>query len=217
MKSYQRSRKSKAPFGWTQVKRMDKNGKYVTLWRCPYVNQNWFTKKYERCYFTCRKDRTTIADVHKFKISPEFDDGLDVDYKLKAMLNTNSEFVNSLREAVAMFAGSCSISITAVCSKACRNFIIKLIKITRKFIESNHDLSINLESIVPIFNKNLMREEILRCGDKSFDTMLGKLRNFRYVNLMIDATTVHSSRIVHSTVSNPFSHFVPLPFRTVKK
>lgn len=62
-----------------------------------------------------------------------------------------------------------------------------------------------------------MREEILRCGDKSFDTMLGKLRNFRYVNLMIDATTVHSSRIVHSTVSNPFSHFVPLPFRTVKK
>lgn len=34
---------------------------------------------------------------------------------------------------------------------------------------------------------------------------------------MIDASTVINMRVVHSTLSNPFSGMAPLPFRTVQK
>lgn len=54
-------------------------------------------------------------------------------------------------------------------------------------------------------------------GNNAFNEMIKKLCNFRFVNLMIDAGTVINMRVVHSTLSNPYSGMAPLPFRTVQK
>lgn len=53
-----RQKKYSTPFGWTAVKETNEKGNEVQVLRCPYVHLNQFTNKYERCSYTCRKDRT---------------------------------------------------------------------------------------------------------------------------------------------------------------
>ena len=62
-----------------------------------------------------------------------------------------------------------------------------------------------------------MNNSIIMAGDEAFNIMIKQLSKYKFVNLMIDAATVHNMRVVHSTLSNPFSQMAPIPFRTVQK
>lgn len=58
-----------------------------------------------------------------------------------------------------------------------------------------------------------MKDSIIKAGNKAFIEMLKRLQKFKFVNLMIDASTVCNMRIVHTILSNPFSGEAPLPFK----
>ena len=62
-----------------------------------------------------------------------------------------------------------------------------------------------------------MKQSILKAGDEAFNQLMKNLAKFKFVNLMIDSATVNTMRVVHITLSNPFSGMAPLPFRSVKK
>lgn len=79
--TWDRKRKSEVPFGWSQVHKTTLSGAITVEWRCPHIHINTFTQKYERCSYTCRKDRTNNKHQHIYKIPPEEDDLLDEKYK----------------------------------------------------------------------------------------------------------------------------------------
>lgn len=80
-KAFDRKRKVKEPFGWSQVTKVSSSGSEYFEWGCPFVHKNSYTNKYERCSYSCRKDRTKNPHYHEFKIPPENDDMLEDKYK----------------------------------------------------------------------------------------------------------------------------------------
>ena len=214
---FHRSRKANPPFGWTLKQCQNKKGESIVLWRCPYIQRNFFTKKFERCSYMCRKDRTNLKHNHVFGIIPELDDGLDIDCRIASIDNTNTNFINKMRNAVAMFIGSCSIPASMACSRECQRFLVNITETVREYLFSNPNVVFSPSGLIPKFNKNTMKDEIIRCGNHCYAKMIEEIRNYRFVKLMIDAATVHNLRIVHSTISNPFSLMLPVPFRSTKK
>ena len=213
----ERKRKIDTPFGWTQVTKKDRNGNDVQVWRCPHTYLNTFTNKKERSSYTCRKDRTILKHRHVYKIQNEDDELLDENDKLKNSKNTNQEYINSLEEVTASFVGSASISASVACSEQYRELICQIANLSISYFLSNKHIIRQPSTIIPKFNKNSMKDSILREGDKAFNQMLKKLQKFKFVNLMIDASTVGNMRVVHSTLSNPYSGLAPLPFRSTEK
>lgn len=215
--NFDRNRKTNVPFGWTMVQHITSSGKKVAMWRCPYVHFNLFTQKYERCSYICRKDRTENPHYHEYKISPEEDEGLKENYLEETTQYTNNSFIKQLESITAKFIGETSISVSVTCSNQYCSFLSKIAQLSIDYFGHCKSISKDPYKIIKQFNKNDMKRSILEEGDHAFHNMLKNLSNYRFVNLMIDSATVNTMRVVHTTLSNPFSGLAPLPFRSVKK
>lgn len=125
--------------------------------------------------------------------------------------------MQQLEQASAEFIWSTSLSASIACSNQFKQFLCNITQISIDFFLKKQQISYNPRSIIQNFSKNEIKDSILMAGNKAFNEMIKKLCNFRFVNLMIDAGTVINMRVVHSTLSNPYSGMAPLPFRTVQK
>lgn len=122
-----------------------------------------------------------------------------------------------LQESTAKFIGSTSMSASIACSEQFREFICAISKKSMDYYFQNKNVVRDPEIIIKRFNKNEMKNSLLDEGNKAFKNMIKKLSNFKFVNLMIDAATIYNMRVVHSTLSNPYSRLAPLPFRATEK
>ena len=120
-------------------------------------------------------------------------------------------------QALARLAGETSTSAAALCSASMRRFIIEVASLTSHYKDRNQMTVFEPEKLVGPLNQKEMKRCILRCGNAAYVFMAKEMDKYRYVNIMIDAATVLNMRIVHSTLSNPFSGFAPLPFRCTPK
>ena len=209
-----RTRKTVVPFGWTQVKR-EKNGKMETLWRCS-ATQKDIEGRWRRCSYMCRKDRTQNKHAHRFTIHPDHDEGLSDELRLVGT-ESAGQFGQQLITLVAKWTGEASISVKSVCSPLTRTFLIDVMKLVLEFRAKNPHVNFNPDTLVPILNQSEIQRELLRAGREAEDTLQRDLQKFRFVNIMLDAATVLNMKIVHVTLSNPFSMMAPLPFRSTTK
>lgn len=212
-----RNRKTEVPFGWTQVDKTTKDGKTVKEWRCPHIHRNGFTNKVERCSYTCRKDRTVLKHYHEYKIPPEIDDLLPDEYKKENNSYTNQSFNKNIEELAARFIGSTSISSSVACSEQFRSLICNISLLSIDFFLRSKSILKDPRHIVKRINKNSINQSLISEGCEAFNSMMNSLSKFRFVNLMIDAATVNNMRVVHTTISNPYSCMAPLPFHSTKK
>lgn len=215
--NFDRNRKTKVPFGWTMVRHTTSGGNEVVMWRCPHIHFNFFTQKHERCSFYCRKDRIQNPHYHEYKIPPEEDDGLKEKYQEEAVEYTNNSYINQLEAITAKLIGENSISVSVSCSNQFCSFISEVAQLSINYFRHCKEIDQDPFKIIKPFNKNSMKRSLLVAGDEAFAQMMKNLSNYRFVNLMIDSATVNTMRVVHTTLSNPFSGMAPLPFRSVKK
>ena len=85
-----------------------------------------------------------------------------------------------------------------------------------KYYRANPNIIRDTKRIKP-FYMNSMKISILETGDNAFKEMLIALQNYKFVNLVIDISTINNTRIVHTTLANPYNRLTPLPFQSVKK
>lgn len=210
-----RKRKVDPPFGWTQVSQQQRNGKTVTLWRCGKLEKdihgNW-----RRCAYVCRKDRTHNSHTHKFTIDPSTDDGLPLHLRAANDPNTKS-FRDQVTSIVAKWGGEMSISVRALCSECNRRFLIDIMNLVIDYKAKNRGQTFFPEAMIPSFNEVEMTQRLVEAGESASNNIGKQLQKFRFVNIMIDAATVMNMKVVHTTLSNPFSSLPPLPFRTTTK
>ena len=207
---HQRNRINNVPAGWTPMK--DKKKRVV--WRCPYYHKNYFTGEWSRCSYTCRKKQTTEKHEHRFDIPPNKDPGFDASHIKKEKVTYQDQLSDKIHQAVAHFIGSSSISSSVASSEEMKRFIITLFNISNNMNRPN--IALHLEETLTINQKNI-RDFIISEGNKTFDSITKKLSSFKFVNLSIDAATVLNMKVVHSTISNPYSNISPLPFRATQK
>ena len=209
-----RKRKVVPPFGWTQV-RQEKNGKIVTMWRCGEMQRD-IAGTWRRCSYMCRKDRTVNSHDHRFTIDPTGDDGLPPHLRPKDGRNTKC-FAEEVTSLVAKWGGEMSISVRALCSETTRRFLVDLMTLVLEYKARNPAQAFVPEAMVPILNEVEMTQRLVEAGESASTEIRRQLRKFRFVNIMIDAATVMNMKVVHTTLSNPFSTLPPLPFRTTTK
>ena len=210
----QRKRKYDPPIGWTQVSVMcgDKPKK---LWRCGQLQRD-LHGKVRRCSFIGRKCQTHGNHHHVYNIDPDNDPFLPDAAKEVNQMST-AEFSAGLSEIVARFLGETHLSVSVGSSEAMRRFCVDLMTLTIQQKAVHPGIDFRPDLITPVFNGRKLTQDIIKLGNKSFDYLEEKLRPFKFVNIMIDAATVINMRIVHVTLSNPFSRMAPIPFRATKK
>lgn len=71
--------------------------------------------------------------------------------------------------------------------------------------------------IIDNINAFDMKNCIEKVGDESFKILYFELKLFGHVNIMIDTATILNKKVVHSTINNPFSGMVSVPFHTIEK
>lgn len=98
-----------------------------------------------------------------------------------------------------------------------RDFIIEICRKTSAYNDRNPDKAFEPEKLVRRLKQRMLRQCILRCGRSAFVFLSQAMDSYMYVNIMIDDATVLNMRVVHSTISNPYSGCAPFPVRCTKK
>lgn len=209
-----RSRGLEPPEGWVQV-RVNRGARHEVLWRCPKVERD-ISGSWRRCSYVCRKSQTHLSHTHQFLIDPHDDPDLPAEQR---QLNDahNNVFMTDVMHALAYLAGETSISASAICSKSMRDFIVELCKIVSAYKDRNPDKTFEPDKLLRPLNQKTLRQCILRNGRSAFIFLSKAMDSYMYVNIMIDAATVLNMRVVHSTISNPYSGCAPIPVRCTKK
>ena len=198
------------PEGWEQV-RVTRGERSQMMWRCPHtvkdLEGNW-----RRCSYMCRKDHTHSYHDHQYHIDPSEDELLKVEYRA---LNeeSNPSFMRDVTHSLAVLAGEQSISASALCSPSMRKFIVEIVRITYQYNERNKRKAFAPDTLVGNLSRNELRKAIMQEGSRAYAFLANQMESYKYVNIMIDAATVLTMRVVHSTVSNPFSGCAPIPLR----
>ena len=90
-------------------------------------------------------------------------------------------------------------------------------QITVQYRDRNRQKAFQAEKLVKKLNRKELQKSILRSGNSAYIFLAQKMEGYNHVNIMIDAATVLTMRVVHSTLSNPFSGFAPVPLRCTTK
>ena len=212
----QRERKTDVPFGWTLVYRdyFDKSGnqKRKAVWRCAEL-QRTLTGEVRRCIFCCKKSRIGRHE-HEFTLSARDDPELQTQRTPK--LSENSLNKNVVR-LVGEFAGSEGLSVSVASSNVMRKFIISIMNCALTFREAYPHILFDPDALIPRLNRRKIREALVRAGDQAFLFLEQQMEHYSYVNIMLDAGTVLTMRIVHTVVANPFSEVPPIPIHATEK
>ena len=149
-----------------------------------------------------------LEHTHRFRR----DSGLQVVLEQEGdeFIDSNQEFQRDLLKAATRYISTESISAAAACSSNMRRFILDVIRVSHRFFSV--DRVFNPEEILTNFSPRVMRDEIKALGERVFDTVTGRLAEFKFVNVMIDAGSMLNRSYVHVTISNPYSSQKPLPF-----
>ena len=121
----------------------------------------------------------------------------DRNWNLKEKVTYQDQLSDQIHQAVARFIGSSSISSSVASSEEMKRFIITLFKISKSMNHPN--IPLHLDETLTI-NQKRIRDFILIEGNKTFDIIIKKLKNFKFVNLSIDAAKVLNMKVVHLTI-----------------
>lgn len=215
-KPYARNRKNPVAFGWTLVHRdyTDQAGncKRKAVWRCPEM-QRTLEGEIRRCKFVCKKQRIGRHD-HDFSLPAAEDPDL---HKTRHSTTVDQDFSHRVTEIVGEFTGLGGISASIASSEAMRTFIVSIMNCAIAYRESYPQVHFDPDIQIPPLNRAKITESILRAGRKAYDRLEREMSRYLYVNVMIDAATVLTMRVVHTTLANPHSCLPPIPFHATKK
>ena len=185
------------------------------MWRCPHIARD-LQGFWRRCTYVCRKSQTHNRHSHEYVIPP-FEDPDLPEYYRNSNDQDNRPFMVEVTHALGVLAGEQSISASALCSPSMRDFIVKIVEITTQYRDRNKQNVVDAERLVTHVNRRDVQQSILRAGRSAYIFLTEKMEDYKYVNIMIDAATVLTMRVVHSTLSNPFTGFAPVPLRCTTK
>ena len=131
--------------------------------------------------------------------------------------NLDDAFVQRILDIVGEFTGLGGISASIASSESMRSFFLSIMNCTLSYREAYTHVHFDPNTQVPPLNRAKITESILRVGRKAYNTLEQEMTRYLYVNVMIDAATVLTMRVVHTTLTNPFSDTPPIPFHATKK
>ena len=212
----QRERKTDVLFGWTLVYReySDKSGKKQrkAVWRCPEI-QRTLEGDVRRCVFCCKKCRIGRHE-HDFTL-PAADDP-EFQTRRRPKIGDDS-LTKKVIELVGELAGLEGISVSVAASNTMRKFIINIMNCALAYREAYPDIHFDPGAIIPRLNRKKIRKALVRAGDGAYLSLEQQMKPYSYVNIMIDAGTVLTMRVVHTIIANPFSGVPPIPIHATEK
>ena len=212
----QRERKTDVLFGWTLVYReySDKSGKKQrkAVWRCPEI-QRTLEGDVRRCVFCCKKCRIGRHE-HDFTL-PAADDP-EFQTRRRPKIGDDS-LTKKVIELVGELAGLEGISVSVAASNTMRKFIINIMNCALAYREAYPDIHFDPGAIIPRLNRKKIRKALVRAGDDAYLSLEQQMKPYSYVNIMIDAGTVLTMRVVHTIIANPFSGVPPIPIHATEK
>jgi hypothetical protein len=122
-----------------------------------------------------------------------------------------AELTDLIMHDTAEIAGKLDIPINVVIQESFHDYLVKVMGHAIRLIRLSPGM--NLAQTVPIFSHGRMSEELRSCGLAAYNERLYQIRqNHRFVNLICDAGTVMTIKVVQSAVSNPtrFERVLPL-------
>ena len=208
-----RIRKTIEENGWTLIHVM-KKGKNMTAWRCPKIKYNHFHQEYRRCTYTCRKNRIERHTVHIYNLAHDRDPYFqerqsNSNYDNKVLREISQEIV---KDQVKL---SCdlNISIRKISSDSFIQYSKKLISIGMH-MHSNR-MNENDISGIRFFSSTNISSNMKLYGKELKEQQINRIKEIKYINLLVDAGTVNKCKCIQVLASNPHYSKMPVLFKIV--
>ena len=193
------------PLGWTHVEKPGHlgDGDRHTWYRCPEVQRALGPEGMElrRCSYVSRKDQIQAhlrsKKGHIFNIPQSDDPQFPATLAEKQKLRTLEKVQDLVLEQVAQAVIKLQISLNKASSEDLWRFCIEMIQLGRRMVSEHVNPD---EALVP-FSRKVLRERVLRIGERLKLRDLEVARELRFVNIAIDAGTVLGKGVVHSTIT----------------
>ena len=194
--------------GWAPVRVM-KNGNWRTEWRCPVVQKAPFSDELRRCCFTCRKHLINSHKHHCFLIPHD----IDTYFKLEtnSLMNQPQMTINhvsqQILDLIAKFGCDENISSLKLEKQPMKEFVRCILALG---IDLNQNgIGKEYLSAIRFYSAPTISKRIIDYGNKIKQDQFMRLKEIRFINLLIDSGTVNKFKCVHVLASNP--HYYEMP------
>jgi hypothetical protein len=158
-----------------------------------------------RCTFTDRKARAaahTPGGPHCFDIPQADDPGFPNHRRHIPKQLAPAEIFNLMIHETAKIGGTLDIPVNVLITPAFHDYLIKIMESAILVVRNVPGL--NLSEAFPMVGHERMSQELRECGHAVYDERIGTIRDdHRFVNIICDAGTVMTMKVVHAAVSNP--------------
>jgi hypothetical protein len=101
-----------------------------------------------------------------------------------------------------MFVATTNLSFRQVAAPVMYEFIVRLVQLGALLPRDARDTIVDVEPLIDRMTEGEVSETVREQAEATFQTGMHRLENFRFVNLVVDASTVYHVKTIPCLISN---------------
>jgi hypothetical protein len=194
-----RYRRGNVPAGFDPVYVASGDGGRLARYRCRSCHQT-LTDGIRRCCWIGRKKACGAHSIHDYSL-PRGEDPLLRDIPRQELIRQR---INERILCIASeFVISTNISCRQVASPPMHRLIVDMLQLGASLVREIPNTVLDVSLLIDQITQRGIAHEVVQRGDERFEKAIRKLRTIRFVNLVVDAGTVHSLKSIPCLLTNP--------------